>query len=122
MNVTLAGILGGLLTSVGMFLLAVFMEINLYILVIPAILLFFFSGHIFPNVMGHLLTFFPGTGGTLSAVIGTLMAACIFLLTVVATAFETNSQIPLALMYIGMLAVALLLFLCVNYREDSSAE
>lgn len=122
MKVTLVGLMGGVLTALVMLLLSRFLEMSLYLLALPAVSLFFFCGHVFPNVMGRILTLFPEARGTLSAVIGTLMAGCIFLFTSIATLFKTDSQTPLSLLYIGTLTGSLWLFLLFSRKMASKVK
>lgn len=111
MRVALIGISGGIITSLILAILGMLFKLNLYIVIIPVILLFFCCGFVFANVAGRVLNLFPQNAGTTSAVMGTLQIGGVFLLSTFATVLKTDSQMPLALVYVVMMLSSLLLFL-----------
>lgn len=110
MDIALFGIIGGIVTSLVLVGLGTAMQLNLYIVIIPVFLLFTFCGITFPNVMGYALNLIRKNSGIASAVMGTLQIGGVFLLSTLATALKTDSQMPMAIIYIAIMLANLLLF------------
>lgn len=111
MRIALFGTIGGTIISLILVGLGEMIRLNLYIVVIPVFLLFTFCGITFPNVMGYALNLIRKNSGIASAVMGTLQIGGVFLLSTFAAALKTDSQMPLAIIYVGMTAGCLILFL-----------
>ncbi len=115
MQLVLFGIVGCMLTSLVMMLLAIFMGMNLYIILLPVLLLLLFCGLIFPNMLAEVIGLFPQLGGTSNAILGVFMAVGGFLFTATATVIPTTTQIPMALTYGTLALLCLILYFGVNY-------
>lgn len=104
----------GLLAALGMaliFLLAgVFSYPNLYSLMGPVFFLFFFCALIFPNVMAMNASLFPTSAGTSSAVFGSWVTGGVSLVAIIGSLLGTETQIPLASLYLAMCIICLVLF------------
>src|SRR5208283_4776512 len=57
-----------------MIMLGLTIKINLYIIFIPAWLLFFLNGFILPNIFVKIVKIFPNIAGTASSIYGFLLA------------------------------------------------
>lgn len=110
MQVALFGIIGGIITSLVLVGLGAVIPLNLYMVIIPIFLLFTFCGLIFPNVMGTALGAIKKNAGIASATMGTVQIGGVFLVSILATTLKTDSQMPLAIIYVGMMLTNLLLF------------
>ena len=68
-------------------------------------------GLILPNMIAKSVGLFLTGAGTANAVFGTLLGAIVFLITSFATIFKTNTQLPMVIMYEGILFICLFLFI-----------
>lgn len=109
-NIILAGLFGTLLLSLVFILLGVFIPLNLAIIFVPVLFIFFFSAFVISNASGIALSYFKKTAGTASALRGFLSAAGVFVASSLAALLKTHSQMPLAFMYFGMVFICLVLF------------
>lgn len=110
LQLALVGICCSTFASIILIGLGFFVKLNLFIVVVPVFFLFFFCGLIFPNIAGAVLNLFNKNSGIVSAVMGTLQVGGVFLLSSLATLLKTNSQMPMALLYVVMMLINLLLF------------
>lgn len=108
-KIILYSILGALLVSLLMIIFGMLMPLNLFIVLIPTFLLFYFVGLIFPNIMAVNVGLFPHAAGTASALYGTFTSTGTFIISLLATLLKTDSQTSLAGMYFGMLFLGLIL-------------
>lgn len=110
-KIILYSILAALLMCLIMIFMGIFIQPNLFILVIPAFLLFFFCGIGYPNLMTKTASLFPSMGGTAGAIYGSFVAGSTFIMTIVATLLKTNTQTPMAILYLLMVLTCLMLFI-----------
>ena len=115
MKLTLIGILGTTLTAFVMLILSLLLQPQLWVIVVPSLVLFFFSGFAFPNMMGASAALFPKMGGTASAVFGSFVITGVFIFSCLATLLSTHSETPLALLYVAMFISTLILFVSKSY-------
>lgn len=119
MRVVFVSMIGAVMTSLCMLLLALFLPMNLWVILIPIFILFYFLGLAFPNMATKCYSLFPELGGTAGAVCGSLMALGVFMVTAFGALLETKTQTPLAIVYMGLSLVCLILF-CVCQRMDQN--
>jgi MFS transporter, DHA1 family, multidrug resistance protein len=112
MNIVLTGLWAAIGTIAVMILLALWVPLNFWIVIVPACLLFFAIGFIQPNVVIKLMQIFPQAAGTSSAIYGSILAGGVFIISIFASGLKTATQMPLAFMYLGILMVCLVLFFC----------
>lgn len=119
-KIALFGIISTLFMSIMMLALGFFTKINLYVVVIPAWLLFLSCGFIFPNIAFKFFTIFSNElAGTANAIGGFLMVIWVFFFSSFATTLKTTSQIPMAIIYIAISSLSLLLFFIVQKLGNS---
>lgn len=111
MKIVFVAIIIAVLISIIMIFLSVVMQLELSIILLPVFLIFFLCGLILPNMAARCVSLFPDIGGTTNAIVGSVMAGGVFVMTAVATAFKTNTQLPMAIIYCGVFIGTLLLFL-----------
>lgn len=105
------GLISAFTSSILMILLGFTFGINLYIVLIPTFLIFFFIGFIVPNALVQTMTLFSKTAGTASSIFGTLTGIIVFFVTIFGSSLKTNSQIPLSFTYLVLLFLSMILFL-----------
>ncbi len=109
-KIVLISLLGATTMSMIMAVAGLMFHPNIYILLLPTILLFYFCGQIFPNIMTMSVSLFPAIGGTTSAIFGSWVSAGVFVVTTLATFIKTQTQTPMALTYLGICFICLILF------------
>lgn len=107
----LFGLISAFTSSILMILLGFTFGINLYIVLIPTFLIFFFIGFIVPNALVQTMTLFSKTAGTASSIFGTLTGIIVFFVTIFGSSLKTDSQIPLSFTYLVLLLLSMILFL-----------
>ncbi len=90
--------------------LGIYFRENIYALLLPVLFIFFTFGLIFPNIMAKTVSYFPKNAGTASALFGTFLGSTVFLMTLFSTKLKTTTHVPMAMLYVGVLAICLLLF------------
>lgn len=114
MQITLSGLITALLMSIMMMTLGIFIKMNLYIILIPTFFLFYTFGFIFPNIMAKGLGLFPKQGGSANAIFGTILGCGVFITISLATLLKTNTQMPMAYLYVGLAISWLILFFIIQ--------
>lgn len=110
-----------LLIAIVMLILAKNLVLNLYIVIIPAFLIFLCCGLVFPNLMSKCMGLFPKNAGTASALFGVAVAGGVFLMTTFATTLNTTTQAPLVIAYVVIISICLIVFCWVKkFLELSS--
>lgn len=109
-SLALWGIIGSLVMSVLMIGLDVLIPMNIYTILIPTFWLFFLCGINYPNITVKVLSLFPKSAGTASALMGSLVTLGTFALTGIAALLKTDSQLPTSLTYAGIMLISLFLF------------
>jgi DHA1 family bicyclomycin/chloramphenicol resistance-like MFS transporter len=99
-----------LLVAIEMLIAASYYEMNVYVLLIPLLLMGWLGGIIFPNNIAKAVSLFPTMTGSANA----LSAGLIFITTSItsslATYLKSTTLVPLSLTYIGMIIVCLFIF------------
>ncbi len=88
-----------------MLLIALSRPLGLVELVVPSLLLTFFAGVMYPNLMGRGVALFPQQAGLSSSVLGCALMLCAGLITVVASWLPLNDLAPLAGLYAGITVI-----------------
>ncbi len=114
----LFGLISALTSSILMILLGFTFEMNLYVVLIPTFLIFFFIGFIIPNALVQTMTLFSKTAGTASSIFGTLTGIIVFFVTIFGSSLKTDSQIPLSFIYLVLLLLSMILFLFTQKVES----
>lgn len=109
-KITLFALIGALCVNVIALYFSVFFESRLLYVLLPTLLLFFFCGLIFPNMMAKCTSLFPKIAGTASAIFGAFLGGVVFLMTSFASILKTNTQKPLVITYIIIFMLCFILF------------
>ena len=94
--------------------------INLYLVLIPVFIIFFFIGFIVPNALAQTMSLFSNSAGTASSIFGTLTGIVAFLITMFGSNLKTNSQIPLSLTYLALFTISIVLFVIAQKLEHTN--
>lgn len=121
LKIALIAIICSLAMTIIFVVLGALFSLNLYIILIPIILLFFANGFIIPNSSARIASLFPKLAGTTSAIHGAIGAGGVFLITSLATMLTTNTQMPLAWLYLVTILVCLTLFISAQRVEKNVA-
>jgi len=100
-----------LVTVVIMLIAALTIGVNVYAIIIPSFILFYFGGLFFPNYYAQCLALFPhmaGAANGLLTALNVLIGSCFG---AIATLLHTDTQIPLTLTFM----VIVFIFLLVHY-------
>ncbi len=119
--IRLAGvaIIAALFVAIILFILGLIAPMNIYIIVIPVILIFYLLGHAFPNIVADIISFCPIKAGSVNALQGSIMAGGVFIFTTIAASLKATSQIPLATLYVVLLTCSLVLFLnTIGFKQN----
>lgn len=119
MSISFFCLMAALLVSLFMVACDAIFEMNIYTIFFPTVVLFFFCGLNFPNLITKVMSLFPKMAGIASAVYGLFVSGFTFFLTGFATLLDTETQLPTSLMYAGLLFVCLLFFLLCKRHEKS---
>lgn len=109
-KIILISILASIIVTLILLLTGIFGYLNLFSILIPIFFLFFFCGVMFPNIMSMNASLFPASAGTTSAVFGSGVSSGVFVIAMLASLLGTQTQIPLAFMYLGMCVISFVLF------------
>lgn len=95
--------------NIVMLILALVWGLNIYLFMIPVVLLCYLGGTIFPGYFSNAIALFPTKTGSANA----FMGAFVFMIPSVVSAFGTllksNTQLPLAMAYLAIVLVCLVL-------------
>lgn len=119
-SLLLFGLISSLTSGVLMIFLGIMFTINLFIVLIPTFLIFFFIGFIVPNALVQTMTLFSKAAGTASSVFGTVTGIIVFIVTIFGSVLKTESQIPLSLTYLVLLMLAMILILLARKSEGAN--
>jgi predicted MFS family arabinose efflux permease len=109
-KIAIIGLIFAIVVVLAMIVFGLIMKINLFIIMIPAWLLFFLSGLILPNIFVKIVKIFPHLAGTTSSIYGFLMAGGVFLMSSASTKLNAFSQMPMAFFYMALLLVCWSMF------------
>jgi len=111
-KITLYSLIAALGMGLILLLMGLFIQPNLYIIMLPIFFLFFFCGFIFPNIMTMNMNLFSTNAGTSSAIFGSWVSGGVAVFSTIATLLGTETQVPLAMMYLGICVICVVLFCC----------
>lgn len=94
-----SNIIISIILSIIMLGIAVAGYTNIYVVIIPVLLLFYSVGIAFPNFFGKAISLFPKMGGIASASLGSLVSMGGAVTSAVISLVHTNTQLPLAAIY-----------------------
>lgn len=83
---------------------------SIYNLVITTFVLLYLGGIVFPSYFAKTVALFPHMAGKASALSGAFSVLIASIISALATLLRSNTQIPLALTYVGISIVCLLIF------------
>lgn len=106
----ITGITSNIICSALMIILAFCFTINLYIILIPMLGIFFATGIIIPNLMIKTMVLFPDIAGIASSVYGTFMGLTVFFVSFISTHLTITSQLPMACVYLSLFIISMILF------------
>lgn len=96
------------ITSLLMVFAAYIWQLNIWLLLVPAIICFFLSGLFFPNAFTKCISLFQHIAGAASAVLGSSFIFMTAILTAIASLFQANTMQPMSLMYFAIAILCLL--------------
>jgi multidrug resistance protein len=98
---------------IAMIAAAAFISMNIYLIMIPLILIVWLSGILFPRYAARAIALFPETSASTNALFG----AFVFMISGISSALgsflKSTSQLPLSIAYLGIIIVCL----GINYRS-----
>ncbi len=110
---------GLMIVSVTMMILNIIFSVNIFIILLPTLLLLWLSGIIFPGNFSRAVALFPEISGSA----GALFVGILFLLTGISSAIGTNikatSGLPLSFAYLIIVLSGFILSLCLGRAKLS---
>ncbi len=91
--------------SILLALLAIFQVVNVWVIMLPLIAIFYAAGLIFPNIFAIALGLFPQSAGIVSALIGVLISLGAATSTAFASRFSTDTQLPMSIIYFVLMLI-----------------
>ena len=119
MMLLIIGLYSAIFFSICMIITTWFFSTNIFIIVVPTIGIFFFSGFIVPNSLAKTMSLFPKLAGTASAIFGTLTGIIVSVVTFISTNFQNISQFSLACSYLVMLLLSVIIYYVSNLIEKN---
>ena len=113
------GITSNIIFAAIMIGLAICFTINLYIIIIPMMGIFFATGIIIPNLMIKTMVLFPDIAGIASSVYGTFMGLTVFLVSCISGHLTITSQLPMAIVYFTLFIASMILFPKKKQHEEN---
>lgn len=104
------GIFTSFISSLILLVSSIIFKLNLYAIMIPVFMIFFFIGFIVPNALALTMSLFSEIAGTASSVFGTVTGIVVFIVTIFGSNLKSDSQIPLTLVYISLFILEIILF------------
>jgi MFS transporter, DHA1 family, multidrug resistance protein len=98
-KILLSAIVVSIITAGIMFFFAIFNYLNIFIIFIPALIITYFIGCIYPHYMGKCISLFPKMAGAASATSGCTVMVSTALIATCSSLLPVNSQLPLAVIY-----------------------
>jgi Bcr/CflA subfamily drug resistance transporter len=86
---------------------AIFLPMNIYLILLPLFLLTWLGGILFPNYFARGVSLFPKTTGSANALYGAFIFLIAGLSSGLGTYLKSSTQLPLALAYLAMILVCL---------------
>lgn len=112
------GLLSMLLIAVVTLFFVFTIPLNIYLIMIPIILLLLLGGIVFPNNFAGALSLFPTISGSANALLGGFIFLIPALISGLGTLLKSNSIIPLSITYVGLIAICLMI-LYIKHRGAS---
>lgn len=103
--------------SILMLVLSFIFNMNLYVILSPIYIIFFFIGFIVPNALALTMSLFSEIAGTASSIFGTLTGIIVFIITMFGSNLKTDSQISLAVSYLVLFVISGVLLYISNKLE-----
>ena len=107
-----------LMFSVAITIVAYFLPLNIYVIMISTCILFIGSGIMAPNGFGIALSLFPKLGGSVNAILGGLFVLGSSLSSLIASSLNPHSQMPLMYLYVTISAILVFVFYTFLYRYN----
>lgn len=82
---------------------AIFLPINIYLIMVPLFILVWLGGILFPNYFAQGVSLFPQTTGSANALFGAFIFLISGLSSGLGSYLKSNNQLPLTLAYIGII-------------------
>jgi len=99
---------------------AIFLPINIYLIMLPLFALTWLGGILFPNYFARGVSLFPKTTGSANALFGAFIFLISGLSSALGTYLKSNSQLPLTLAYIGLISSCILILSIRKYLRQNS--
>lgn len=109
-TIVLCSLGSALVVSVILVGFSLWLPASIWTLLPPVFLIFYACGAAFPNIMVLTFNLFPKLGGTAGALFGSSVSAGVFGMTSIATLLNTQTQTPMALLYLAMCLLCFILF------------
>jgi DHA1 family bicyclomycin/chloramphenicol resistance-like MFS transporter len=97
-----------LLASLIMLLLAIFLPVNIYSIVVPVLILTWLGGIVFPNYFARSVALFPTMSGSANALLGAFIFLISGLSSALGTFLKCTNQLPLSIAYVGLISLCLI--------------
>lgn len=81
---------------------ALLIPLNIYNLIIPCFCLIYLVGIVFPNYYAQCIALFPHMAGSANALMASFMIFIPSIIAIIGAALKTDTQQPLALLYLGL--------------------
>ncbi len=99
-----------LLVSIVGVLLAYLMPKNIWVVIVPSLVMFFGSGIIFPACLGRALALFRHLAGSGSAVMNMITVLITSLTALVMSFITAGSALPMACIYLGLMLLSIMVY------------
>ena len=107
-----------LMASIIMLVLSLVMEMNLQNLIAPCLIMTFFSGVMYPNIMGKGVSLYPKLSGLASSLLGFLLMLIAGLIMIMASFLDTTTLTPLAIMLLVINTLCFIFIKALNGLEN----
>jgi len=120
-HIVFSGIALGVLGSIFLLFFGLINVLNIYVIIIPIMLIFIGESLFWPHYMAQSLSVVTEYSGTASALSSVLLAIGVFLSSSISSFIKSETQMPIAIIYIALSIVILACFFIVrNYSKASS--
>jgi len=118
-GVSKMGIYTILAVSIVMVIGAYIWPVNLYMFLLPIIVVIYFGAFVFPNCMAQILVFFPTKAGAASALIGVLFILVTGITSALSSFLKSSTSIPISWAFLGIAIACYLAFTFLLSRKVS---
>jgi Bcr/CflA subfamily drug resistance transporter len=98
-----------LILAILMLITALYMKINIYVLLVPLFFITWLGGIVFPNNFAKIVSLFPTMTGSANALFGGFILIITAITSSLATYLKSTSIVPFAVAYIGLISLCLLI-------------